>query len=130
IHEHSPASAGPLVAINCGALDRQLVRSELFGHERGAFTGATRSHIGAFEAAAGGTLFLDEVAELPLDVQPVLLRALELGRITRVGSHEERAVDVRLIAATHRDLLAAVRAGTFREDLFYRIQVVRLDLPP
>jgi DNA-binding NtrC family response regulator len=130
VHEHSPVRQGPLVVVNCGALDRQLVRSELFGHRRGAFTGATHNHVGAFEAASGGSLFLDEIGELPLDVQPVLLRALELGRIAPVGSHEERAIDVRLIAATHRDLLSEVQAGTFREDLFYRVQVVRLDVPP
>lgn len=130
VHEHSCVRHGPLVVVNCGALDRQLVRSELFGHRKGAFTGASQHHVGAFEAASGGTLFLDEIGELPLDVQPVLLRALELGKITPVGSHEERVVDVRLIAATHRDLQAEVRAGNFREDLFYRVQVVRLDVPP
>jgi two-component system, NtrC family, response regulator GlrR len=130
LHEHSPCRRGPLVSINCGALDRNLVRSELFGHERGAFTGALKAHEGAFLASAGGTLFLDEIAELPLDVQPLLLRALELRSVSPVGSHTERAVDVRVIAATHRDLPAEVAAGRFREDLFYRIQVVRLELPP
>jgi transcriptional regulator with GAF, ATPase, and Fis domain len=130
VHEHSPVRNGPFVAVNCGALDRQLARSELFGHRRGAFTGAIRAEIGAFEAAEGGTLFLDEIGELPLNVQPVLLRALELRRITPVGSSEERPVDVRLICATNRELGAEVRAGNFREDLFYRIFVVELELPP
>ncbi len=130
VHEHSVLRRGPFVVVNCGALERQLVRSELFGHRRGAFTGAVQNHIGAFEAAQGGTLFLDEIGELPLDVQPMLLRALEQRKLTPVGSHEEVAFDVRLIAATHRDLSAEVRKGSFREDLFYRIQVVRLELPP
>jgi DNA-binding NtrC family response regulator len=130
IHEHSPVRRGPLVVVNCGALDRNLARSELFGHQRGAFTGAVQRQLGAFEAAEGGTLFLDEIGELPLDVQPVLLRALESRVITPVGSHQERPVDVRLIAATHRDLPAAVAAGTFREDLLYRICVVTLTVPP
>jgi DNA-binding NtrC family response regulator len=130
VHDHSPASAGPLVVVNCGALDPHLARSELFGHERGAFTGAVRRHAGAFRAANGGTLFLDEIGELPRDVQPMLLRALELRRITPVGSTEEHAIDVRLIAATHRDLGELVAAGQFREDLLYRIRVVELEVPP
>jgi two-component system, NtrC family, response regulator GlrR len=130
IHEHSPARRGPLVTVNCGALDRNLVRSELFGHQRGSFTGASQTRAGAFVAADGGTLFLDEIGELPLDIQPVLLRALELRQVSPIGSHVERAVDVRLVAATHRDLRAEVDAGRFREDLFYRVQVVRLDVPP
>jgi DNA-binding NtrC family response regulator len=130
IHEHSPAQRGPLVCVNCGALDRNLVRSELFGHQRGAFTGATQSQLGAFAAAEGGTLFLDEIGELPLDVQPVLLRALELRKITPVGAHGEHSIDVRFIAATNRDLRREVERGQFREDLLYRVQVVRLDIPP
>jgi transcriptional regulator with GAF, ATPase, and Fis domain len=130
IHEHSGVRDGPLVVVNCGALDRSLVRSELFGHERGAFTGATQRQLGAFGAADGGSVFLDEIGELPLDVQPVLLRALEVNKITAVGSHVERPVKVRLIAATHRDLAAEVKAGRFREDLFYRIHVVCLEVPP
>jgi two-component system, NtrC family, response regulator GlrR len=130
LHEHSPSRRGPLVSVNCGALDRNLARSELFGHERGSFTGATRANLGAFAAAEGGSLFLDEIAELPLDVQPVLLRALELRKVSPVGAHGERAVDVRLITATHGDLRAEVEAGRFREDLFYRVQVVRLEVPP
>jgi DNA-binding NtrC family response regulator len=130
LHEHSPAQNGPLVTVNCAALDRSLVRSELFGHQKGSFTGATHQHTGAFAAADGGTLFLDEIGELPAEVQPVLLRALELRKIAPVGSHSERAVDVRLVAATHRDLRSEVEAGRFREDLYYRVQVVRLDIPP
>jgi transcriptional regulator with GAF, ATPase, and Fis domain len=130
IHEHSPVRKGPLVVVNCGALDRSLARSELFGHQRGAFTGAVQRQQGAFEAAEGGTLFLDEIGELPLDVQPVLLRALESRVITPVGSHQERPVDVRLIVATHRDLQAGVATGSFREDLLYRIRVVSVVVPP
>ncbi|HKO50080.1 MAG TPA: sigma-54 dependent transcriptional regulator [Polyangiaceae bacterium] len=130
VHDHSPVSKGPFVAVNCGALDRQLARSELFGHQRGAFTGAVRSQMGAFEAAQGGTLFLDELGELPIDIQPMLLRALERRRITAVGCSDERPVDVRLIAATNRDLAAGVRAGTFREDLYYRIVVVHITVLP
>jgi len=130
VHQHSVLHDGPFVVVNCGALDRQLVRSELFGHQRGAFTGAVRRHVGAFEAAHGGTLFLDEVGELSPDVQPVLLRALEQRSITPLGSHDEVPVQVRVIAATHRDLTARVKSGEFREDLFYRIQVVRLEVPP
>jgi DNA-binding NtrC family response regulator len=130
LHERSLVRHGPFVAVNCGALDRALVRSELFGHARGAFTGATDARGGAFEAAAGGTLLLDEIGELPLDVQPVLLRALENGAVTRIGEAQERAFRVRVVAATHRDLLQLVREGRFREDLYYRLAVVKLDLPP
>ena len=129
IHDHSPVSSGPFVVINCGALDRQLVRSELFGHKRGAFTGALESREGAFAEASGGTLFLDEVGELPLEIQPVLLRALEVGAITRVGESNERSVKVRIVAATNRDLAADVRNGRFREDLFHRLRVIHLKLP-
>lgn len=130
VHEHSVVRGGPLITVNCGALDRDFVRSELFGHERGAFTGAIQRRIGAFEAADGGTLFLDEIGELPLSVQPVLLRALETRCITPLGMQEERPVDVRLIAATHRDLQSLVQSGQFREDLFYRVQVVKIEMPP
>jgi two-component system response regulator GlrR len=130
IHEHSPVRNGPLVTVNCGALDRALVRSELFGHQRGAFTGAVQKQVGAFEAADGGTLFLDEVGELPLEVQPVLLRALEVRAIAPLGSHAEKPIDVRLILATHRDLRAEVDAGRFRADLLYRVQVVSLEVLP
>jgi transcriptional regulator with GAF, ATPase, and Fis domain len=116
--------------VNCGALDRHLARSELFGHERGAFTGASEKCTGYFQKATGGSLFLDEIGELALDVQPVLLRALENGTVTPLGSRNECPVDVRVIAATNRSLEELVLQGRFREDLFYRIQVVRVDLPP
>jgi DNA-binding NtrC family response regulator len=130
IHDHSQVSSGPYVAINCGMLDRGLARSELFGHKRGAFTGAVENRIGAFEAAAGGTLFLDEVGELPLDVQPALLRALESGAIIRIGDTLERRVNVRVVAATNTELSAAVEQKVFRADLYYRLAVVTLQLPP
>ena len=130
LHEGSRVATGPLVVVNCGALGRELVQSELFGHKKGAFTGASESRRGAFEAAHGGTLFLDEIGELPLDVQPVLLRALEAGEIKPLGENEPRKVRVRVVAATNRDLLAEARAGRFREDLFYRLAVVRLTVPP
>ncbi len=130
IHDHSAVSAGPYVAINCGTLDRSLVRAELFGHAKGAFTGASEAREGVFERANGGTLFLDEVGELPLDVQPMLLRALELGVITRLGENRERPVQVRVISATHRALDELVNEGAFREDLFYRLVVVRVGIPP
>ena len=130
IHRRSPLSSRPLVAVNCGAFDREMVKSDLFGHKKGAFTGAVESRDGAFEMADGGTLFLDEVGELPLDVQPILLRVLESGEVTRLGETTARHVDVRVIAATNRDLQARVDDGTFREDLYYRLAVVRLRLPP
>jgi len=129
IHDRSLVAKGPLIAVNCGALDRALVRSELFGHARGAFTGATESRMGAFEAATGGTLFLDEIGELPPEIQPVLLRALETSRISRVGETSERSVNVRFLAATNRDLQELTAQGRFREDLYYRLAVVRLELP-
>jgi DNA-binding NtrC family response regulator len=129
IHLHSPVAKGPFVALNCGALEPALVRSELFGHRRGAFTGAHETRVGAFEAAAGGTIFLDEIGELPLDVQPVLLRALELGNFTRVGETVDRPASARIIAATNRDLAAEVRAGRFREDLYFRLLVVPVAVP-
>jgi len=130
IHEGSRVAEGPFVAINCGAIARELVASTLFGHRKGAFTGASESRRGAFGAADGGTLFLDEIGELPLDVQPMLLRALETGEVTPVGEDVPRKVGVRLVAATHRDLLGAARAGTFREDLYYRIGALTLRVPP
>lgn len=123
-------SEKPLVTINCAALPEQLVESELFGHEQGAFTGATAAKIGLFEVADKGTLFIDEIGELPLVIQPKLLRVLEDGTFRRVGSHRERQVDVRIITATNRDLAQEVAAGNFREDLFYRINVMSLILPP
>jgi DNA-binding NtrC family response regulator len=122
--------AGPFRALNCGAIARELVASELFGHRRGAFTGAHEDRAGAFESADGGTLFLDEIAELPLDAQPVLLRALETGEVTRVGDDTPRRVKVRVVSATNRVMDDELAAGRFREDLFYRLSVVKLIVPP
>lgn len=130
IHETSPRAARPYVEINCASLSPQLVESELFGHERGAFTGATAMTRGLVEAADGGTLFLDEVAELPLAVQAKLLTFLDERRFRRVGGTRVMSVDVRLIAATNVDLLSRVRRGEFRKDLFYRLSVVPLSVPP
>lgn len=131
IHEESRAKkGGAFIAINCGAIPKDLVESKLFGFVRGAFSGAVKDTKGAFEEAQGGTLFLDELGEMPLDVQVKLLRVLQEKKITRVGEHRERPVDVRIIAATHRDLGQAIAEGEFREDLFYRLAVAVLDLPP
>jgi DNA-binding NtrC family response regulator len=130
LHEHSRVATGPFVALNCGAIPRDTLVSELFGHKRGAFTGAHESRKGAFETADGGTLFLDEIGELPLEVQPTLLRALENGEIRPVGEDRPRRVKVRLLAATNRDLEGDVARGTFRRDLFFRLAVVRLEVPP
>jgi len=130
IHEWSPRAAGPLVAANCASLPEALVESELFGHTKGAFTGASQARQGFFRAAHGGTLFLDEIGELPLHVQPKLLRALESGEITPVGSDAPVRVDTRLVAATNRDLAKEVEEGRFREDLYYRINVIELAIPP
>jgi transcriptional regulator with GAF, ATPase, and Fis domain len=130
LHAGSSVASGPLVTVNCGAIPRDLVGSELFGHRRGAFTGAIEARRGAFESADGGTLFLDELGELPFEVQPMLLRALETGEVRPVGDDGVRRVRVRVIAATNRDLEAEVREGRFREDLFYRLAVVRIHVPP
>jgi len=130
LHERGRRSDGPFVPLNGGGLPRELIESELFGHERGAFTGAVQAHRGAFEQAHGGTLFLDEVAELPPDLQTRLLRVLETWEVRRVGSETERRVDVRLVCATHRDLRALVREGRFRDDLYYRIHRLVVDVPP
>jgi DNA-binding NtrC family response regulator len=130
LHEGSSVASGPFVAKNCGAMSRELVQSELFGHKKGAFTGAHEARVGAFEAAHGGTLFLDEIGELPLDVQPMLLRALESGEVTPIGATHSSRMKVRVVAATNRRLDEATRTGVFREDLFYRLAVVQLRLPP
>jgi hydrogenase-4 transcriptional activator len=130
IHARSPRASGPMIRVNCGAIPPELVDSELFGHERGSFTGAVATRRGWFERADGGTLFLDEVGELPLAAQVRLLRILQDGRLERVGGHTPLTVHVRLVAATHRDLPAMVREGRFREDLWYRISVFPIDLPP
>ncbi len=130
IHEGSARADGQLIHVDCGAIPKGVFESELFGHERGAFTGAVRNRRGAFELADRGTLFLDEVGELPLEMQPKLLRALSDGSFTRVGGTEPVTVDVRVVAATNRDLAAEVRKQTFREDLYYRLAVVELDVPP
>ena len=130
IHKHSPRKAAPFVAVNCGAIPPNLVESELFGHEKGAFTGAQYRREGHFEAADKGTLFLDEIGELPKDVQVKLLRVLEEREVVRIGSSKPIAVDVRIIAATNRNLIEEVGAGRFREDLFYRLAVAYLNLPP
>ncbi len=130
IHDESPRSGGPFVVVNCAALPPNLIESELFGHERGAFTGADRQRRGRFELANGGTLFMDEVGELPLEMQPKLLRVLQEGRLERVGGTDTVAVDVRVVAATNRDLSVETEAGRFREDLFYRIAVYPITVPP
>ncbi len=129
IHYNSPRKGGPFVRINCAALPEGILESELFGHERGAFTGAIRQHRGRFEQADGGTLLLDEIGEIPLSVQVKLLRVLESGELQRLGGRETIEVDVRVIAATNRDLRAEVRAGRFRQDLFYRLNVFHIPVP-
>ncbi len=130
LHQAGAGEQAPFVPVNCAALPRELIESELFGHVRGAFTGAVRDKPGVFEIAAGGTLFLDEVAELPVDLQPKLLRALEERQVTRVGGTRPIATPVRIVAATNRDLQQEVAAGRFREDLYFRIRVIEIVLPP
>jgi len=130
VHSHSGRAAAAFVAVNCGAIPEALMESEFFGHQRGAFTGAHVERDGFFQAAHGGTLFLDEVAELPATMQVKLLRAIQEGRVRKLGSAREEAVDVRIVSATHRDLAAEVAAGRFRLDLFYRLQVIELRIPP
>lgn len=130
LHRSSPRREAPFVAINCAALPESLVESELFGHRKGAFTGAMESQSGRIRAATGGTVFLDEIGELPLAIQAKLLRFLESGECQAIGESAPRKVDVRVIAATNRDLHSLVRQGKFREDLYYRLNVVPLELPP
>lgn len=130
LHQLSARSRGPFIAVNCGALPSSLVQAELFGHERGAFTGANTRRIGLFESADGGTIFLDEIGDLPLDVQTNLLRVLQEGTLERIGNSHSLKVDVRVLAATHVDLEQAVGQGRFREDLYYRLDVLRLNMPP
>jgi DNA-binding NtrC family response regulator len=130
IHEHSRRSRGPYIAINCGSIPEGTIDSELFGHEKGAFTGAVGEREGYFGAANGGTLFLDEVGELPLPTQARLLRVLETGEFIRVGSSEPRKTDVRIVAATNVDMATAIRNGRFREDLFYRLSTISIKMPP
>ncbi len=130
LHDYGRRRGGPFVAINMAAIPRELIESELFGHERGAFTGATNRNQGRFEQAAGGTLFLDEIGDMPPEAQTRLLRVLQEGEFTTVGGRQPIKANVRIIAATHRDLRQLIRAGTFREDLFYRLNVVPIRLPP
>jgi two-component system response regulator HydG len=130
IHEHSPRAQRPFVPIHCGALPREVLESELFGHEKGAFTGAVGTKPGLVELADGGTLLLDEIGEMEPDSQVKLLRALEAGTFFRVGGTRPRRVDVRIVAATNRDLAEAMRRGEFRQDLYYRINTISIHLPP
>ncbi len=130
IHSESPRHGNPLISVNCAAIPETLIESELFGHEKGAFTGAASKNEGLVAAADGGTLFLDEIGELPLEAQARLLRVLQEGEVRPIGSTESRRVNVRLVAATHRDLRKLCKEGRFREDLYYRINVVQLTLPP
>jgi sigma-54 specific flagellar transcriptional regulator A len=129
IHAASDRAERPFVAVNCGAIPRDLLESVLFGHEKGSFTGAHAQHIGRFEEAEGGTLFLDEIGDMPADMQVKLLRVLEDRAVQRIGGKGQIPIDVRIIAATHRDIDAAIDAGSFREDLFYRLAVFPIDLP-
>jgi DNA-binding NtrC family response regulator len=130
LHEASARAGRNFVVVDCGAVSRNLIESELFGHEKGSFTGADRQRIGAFEMADGGTIFLDEIGELPIELQPKLLRALERREIKRLGATKHLSVDVRVIAATHRNLSSMIRKSEFREDLYYRLAEVVVDLPP
>jgi len=130
VHELAPWAAGPFVPVNCGAIPGNLLESELFGHVRGAFTGADRTRVGRFEAASGGTLFLDEIGEMPLELQVKLLRVLQERVFVPVGATQPKAADVRVVAATNVDVPTAVKEGRFREDLFFRLDVIRIEVPP
>ncbi|MGE3600670.1 MAG: sigma-54-dependent transcriptional regulator [Dehalococcoidia bacterium] len=130
IHEQGPRAAQPFIPVNCGAIPHELIESELFGHLKGSFTGAVADKPGLFQAAHGGTLFLDEVADLPLQMQVKLLRAIQEKRVRRVGAQTEEPIDCRILSATHRSLAEGVEAGTFRQDLYYRINVIELKVPP
>ncbi|MFP5380610.1 MAG: sigma 54-interacting transcriptional regulator, partial [Vicinamibacteria bacterium] len=130
IHRASKRRSGPCIAVNCAALTETLIESELFGHEKGAFTGATERKLGRFELADKGTLFLDEIGELPLQLQTKFLRVLEEQRFERVGGQKPITTDVRVVAATNRDLADMVRRGQFREDLYYRLSVIHAVVPP
>jgi two-component system nitrogen regulation response regulator GlnG len=130
LHAASPRAEGPFIAVNAAAIPRELLESELFGHERGAFTGATTARAGRFREASGGTLFLDEIGDMPIDLQAKLLRVLQSGEVMPVGGRSPERVDVRIVAATHRDLDERVRSGAFREDLLYRLRVVPMSIPP
>jgi two-component system nitrogen regulation response regulator NtrX len=130
LHERSPRASGPFVTLNCAAVPAELIESELFGHEKGSFTGAAGRHLGKFEQAQHGTIFLDEIGDMPLTMQAKLLRVLEEGEVERIGGERAIAVDVRVVVATHRDLEAQVRDGKFRQDLFHRVYVFPLRLPP
>jgi DNA-binding NtrC family response regulator len=130
LHEKSPRASGPFIALNCAAIPAELIESELFGHEKGSFTGAAARHVGKFEQAEHGTLFLDEIGDMPLAMQAKLLRVLEESEVERIGATKPVRVDVRVIVATHRDLQSLVRDGKFRQDLFHRVYVFPLSLPP
>jgi len=130
LHQRSARRQRPFVAVNCAAISRELVESELFGHEKGAFTGADARRTGKFEAAHGGTIFLDEIGDMPLETQAKVLRVLEDRKLERVGGNQPVEVDVRVVAATHRDLERECKAGRFRDDLYYRLKVAQVELPP
>jgi DNA-binding NtrC family response regulator len=130
IHEASPRAGGPFVVVDCGAIPASLIESALYGHEKGSFTGAVARRVGAFQAASGGTLFLDELGELPLDLQSRLLGAIERREVQPIGSTDPRKVDVRIVAATNRDLRREVNRGSFREDLYFRLAVITIEMPP
>ena len=130
LHTKSDRAKGPFFALNCAALPKEILENELFGHEKGAFTGSTNEKPGAFEMSSGGTIFLDEMAEMPPDIQVKLLRAIETRQVPRLGGKKEINVDIRILAATNKNLQKAITDGELREDLYYRLAVVEIDLPP